>query len=1016
MTWVDSLPSVLGPIIPPDLKPLQLLAIPHTSLLIILTDSTVFIYDINSLIFLAKHSRNEDPLEKHGSNKLVKIRHLGINSAQLQKLTTVNLFVETESNYLIIYQVSIDYSKSVYELSSRDTNEVIQSGLPLSLNYSKFSISSLMKSATRSILLGSSAATINLENIEHFNNRPIEDELGVSEIHPVKISVFKIVKIGLGISNFWLVPNLHFLVVFNDENEREADSHGAYFQTVDLKSFKSNMFELSDFEWYQGGSAIKYLSFNKFDNYFLFVNADDEVWFMQLDFQEEKTLVSAEKVSSLKLDNIRFQFNPQCDLILIKQDLVVNIYKLSPLEKKLVKLHSVALDGANSSVAWSPCGTFFVILDHDTNCWSLVSKFGNRLFNSSHVANELNDPRKESADFLKASKIIVAPNASRVVMINSIAAKLYSIDLLRQPVPQSELFYNQNYISSLDPNGSLYKVPILPKFKNIISIMEHINIDTPNHTSPSGRFTISRNDINQFSLAYGEHLTISTPCGTNRDKNHIIWFNFKNHFLTSMNIVGHFWFSDFLVVINRFNNDGSEIDEIIVMDTIMSKYGQGGVEYVFDSDRIVWRRSFNNRIIAHDLSNSSKASQMLTCVTSDLKILVIELSKNKPKAENNFRETTKHPKLHIRFHKTVHLSAIESKLAVSKVVQVSMIDDQHFLFLLGSGELYMLRNVSTPERSTEPSPIDVLRPAHMYELVQVHDTISFFKFKTLGFGQDAVKYVTMLNCNHVFIYDLKRLFDSGIGDVDLGVEQDVVSGPGSIAPDAIRLKADSFMPITIEEVINEKLDGLKSIDLIGLQTDLFSRQGHLFLQTRANRQLVLNDFIEKEVVQHQLTAVICKMFQQYENFDYCLELLLFKYLTFDQNEEFLRKVVAVIETLDDSEVIYVNCLRKIEVEYWDLFFKTLDTTPIIFMRRLIANDNVELCYNYLNVYLNYKREEDEVNAATHKLDANDKEIILKIIKVLSDANKWDWCFELCRFIKLLEPKGTLLQTILKTLK
>ena len=84
------------------------------------------------------------------------------------------------------------------------------------------------------------------------------------------------------------------------------------------------------------------------------------------------------------------------------------------------------------------------------------------------------------------------------------------------------------------------------------------------------------------------------------------------------------------------------------------------------------------------------------------------------------------------------------------------------------------------------------------------------------------------------------------------------------------------------------------------------------------------------------------MFQQYENFDYCLELLLFKYLTFDQNEEFLRRVVAVIETLDDSESIYVNCLRKIEVEYWDLFFKTLDTTPIIFMKRLIANDNVEL--------------------------------------------------------------------------
>ena len=46
-----------------------------------------------------------------------------------------------------------------------------------------------------------------------------------------------------------------------------------------------------------------------------------------------------------------------------------------------------------------------------------------------------------------------------------------------------------------------------------------------------------------------------------------------------------------------------------------------------------------------------------------------------------------------------------------------------------------------------------------------------------------------------------------------------------------------------------------------------------------------------------------------------------------------------------------------------------------------------------------------------ELSGDDKQIILQIIKMLAESEKWDWCFELCRFIKILEPSGQFLKEI-----
>lgn len=81
------------------------------------------------------------------------------------------------------------------------------------------------------------------------------------------------------------------------------------------------------------------------------------------------------------------------------------------------------------------------------------------------------------------------------------------------------------------------------------------------------------------------------------------------------------------------------------------------------------------------------------------------------------------------------------------------------------------------------------------------------------------------------------------------------------------------------------------------------------------------------------------------------------------------------------------------------------------MNRLIKSQDVELCYNYLIVYLNFKREYESAETPEDDqalLDSKDRQIILRIIDLLKSSESWDHCFELCRFVKLLEPSGELL--------
>lgn len=237
---------------------------------------------------------------------------------------------------------------------------------------------------------------------------------------------------------------------------------------------------------------------------------------------------------------------------------------------------------------------------------------------------------------------------------------------------------------------------------------------------------------------------------------------------------------------------------------------------------------------------------------------------------------------------------------------------------------------------------------------------------------------------------------------------------------------DHFQPLCIDTSKS------KSIILVSLQNYASYKSKHMIIKLRTNHKLVLNDFIEHDLL-YKKDLKHFKRYEIFDNFHYSLELLLFKYLTnidnnnsnsaHDDNSSMLKDLIGLINTQPNllGESIYVNCLRKIEVGFWSKFFDILDTTPLKFMNKLILIGKVELCYNYLIIYLNFKKEYEapvqleKKGPSSGSIDLEDYKIILSILVMLDKAQRWDWCFELCRFIKLLDSSGELLRQIELTL-
>lgn len=989
----------------------------------IVTKTSVYIYHLYTLLPLASHTRSSNSIELNGINTTAKKKL--IHEPHGGKQSKLNLFIQTTSNFLVIYQISIDYSHAIYEVHNSN-HELIQAAVPMNYSLGNFSFTKFLQSATKSFMQGKDEdVSPKLENVESINNNSIDDELGGYDIEPVKLSVYKVLQMGLGTGEqvFSLQLNSHELFIFNYAHEANEEVDSDYFQVVDLSNFETKLIDLSTYSWFK--TPAKRVYYNQYGDYFLLVTKADEI--MRLKFDKEGGLRSC-TVGLGDLSNVCF--SPCSNLLIGEEGETWKLYHLK--DGILEKLKT--LNFPQGRVNWSSCGDFFGIVE-DSGNWKLLSRFGKVLFDTHQTINELNSKHNHSEGFLNAKTILIGENSNTLYVISQDSCKLYYIPLYNIV---NDLVYDKNYITVIENHRNFVRFPMLPKFRRLL--LHHDNESIGSSPTYQRKIILSKSLFGQLSISYGDHLAVSTPITTGGLTNHILWFNCKNHFADPLNIIEQFWFQDYLIVVNRriqheFEADKEKqeplVDEVIVYDTLKTKYGMSGENIVLSSDSVLWRYDFKCTFVATQLVHNGDVSHIVV-LTTDYRLVVLDLVTDKIV---NLDSQTKHYRIFISTNKTVHLASLQHKLNLHETRQITMIDKRHFLFLLQSGELYLLKNV-TRSSSISQKPTDVIKPSNMYDLIKLNSTIEFFKFVTVPF-QSPVQFIYLFNGDQILIYDVDEMVAKACNKLHVNQEDAFESEDESeLVP--IAIDTDDILPLEIETDRN-------TINLIGLENLSLSYHHHDFvIKNKLAHKLILNNFIEFDLIHRGDLESTFNKYKSFTNFQFCLELLLFKLLVGGEQQHqqqqqssnlTLKRLFQLIEFTESPESIYINCLRKIEVAYWNKFFNVLNTTPVKFMDRLIKLDNVELCYHYLIVYLNYKKEgepgDNENNgkvedtyesgtvlhanggegAAPDQLSGDDKQIILQIIKMLAESEKWDWCFELCRFIKILEPSGQFLKEI-----
>lgn len=1018
MAWVNAAPTFLVPLL--LLQPCIFIApIPQTPLLAVVSASTVVVYDLRNLLPLGVHRRLDECMAAHGPSVAAQVRHVSVDTAKLDRLSSVNLYVRTSANYVLIYHVFVNYAKSLYEICDEQNGDtLLQNALPLANTGTRNSLSSILKNATMSILTGTTLDAT-LQNIEHFHSVARDDEDRNDAVPLAKLTLYKILKLSSQISDFWCKSNSQNLIFANADN----------VQLLNMKTFNSELIVLADYPWFTDTVLLEY---DLNHNFFLHVDSKSSLSILEF-VASDNAEVSLKHTHLLNVDYKcqHVYFNPQFDLVVLQSATALKIYRLSvadaahPHKLTLIKdLYTYEQDNVRAC-RWSPCGTFLVVI-HADHSWKMISRFGYIFFDSTIVQSELAQSNvnaetiEELTEFCSISNVAFTANGQHLILVDKDSAKLHFLDLLRLGGLAFPLFYDETYISMPDPEGASFfaRTPIPPAMQAVISKYHFINgiSDHLSTKKPTGHIAIGASKTHQLSVSYGNQLAISTPTKLANESNHVFWYQFYNHYLESMNIVSHFWIDDFLVLINRYQHDDSDddhesvTDELVIVNTSESKYGSGGGSFVFDSDLIVWRHSFENRVINFELIEDTADSKTLVLITSDLKIIMMEVktAPRKIKAEKGALGKDI-PQIAIKVRRTIHLSSIKHKLPITRVQKLAVFEDRHFFFLLNTGELFLLKNQIEQVDQDMSSRHGPIQTKNMYDLIQVAASVESIQVNVIDYGHDLNTYLTLFNGEQVRIYNIMELVERTyeFQGVERSSEVDVQR---ALKP--IEVQITSFLPLKI-------FQNSGSIEASGFRYQILAKSDNLILKHSGTRQLILNRFIFHDLFEAgESVDVITKKYSQFGNFEYCLELLLFESLEDQADNVRLKRVIELVDTTDKADFIYVNFLRKIEVKYWDSFFELLDKTPVGFMNRLIESRDVELCYNYLNVYLNFKREVEGASTPfaddSHSLlGQKDRKIITQIIEMLGEAQKWDECFELCRFIKLLEPLGEFLRELRK---
>lgn len=212
-----------------------------------------------------------------------------------------------------------------------------------------------------------------------------------------------------------------------------------------------------------------------------------------------------------------------------------------------------------------------------------------------------------------------------------------------------------------------------------------------------------------------------------------------------------------------------------------------------------------------------------------------------------------------------------------------------------------------------------------------------------------------------------------------------------IVKDLLELEAEKILPIKVQNYPILML--MNKGTFISLESSIIKKKNIEMNYLVTNSSIFLHEVIkfEMEANNEYNGLEVFKKYNKYKNFQYSLELLLYKIVV--NNLDFrLIKPILKINPIIELNVVS-RCLRKIEVKQWEKLFKNLDLTPESMLHECLEKKQFKTLGVLIIVLLNSKED--------LKIDL--VELLSSIVDNFEDDDElFEISVQLIKFMKILD--------------
>lgn len=283
---------------------------------------------------------------------------------------------------------------------------------------------------------------------------------------------------------------------------------------------------------------------------------------------------------------------------------------------------------------------------------------------------------------------------------------------------------------------------------------------------------------------------------------------------------------------------------------------------------------------------------------------------------------------------------------------------------------------------------------------------------------NQIEYVYKLNNSLICLFDGSQLIHYNLNDdknllnlkpIKINIGNEIIKN--EINGDKI-IKYNGVCPYPITTIVNQNI--YFGIDIENLNMMKMNTIKSNYLGDLLTHYIISN--IEVKDLEYDSNALslntVYNKFSKFKNYKFIVEKLMVEYLqkcydkeNYDINNEYFNRLDKLIELSNNYYEILLNVLKKIEIQFWVIYFKKSGQEPRNIVNKLFNQyEDYKLSAHFFIIMLNYENNEDSRNKSC--ISKEDQELIFNIIKKLILSKDFETSFELFRFLKIVDDKMT----------